>query len=457
MCPSISAVLSPSRGASTHPLAPLLSSLGIEMVNCAQNLDIVQAKFWQNFLLRNLKVASEIEIALPRGSRREDFHQKLQKLFQPTKDYHRFGEYGVYDVVVEHCGIEIQVIGTVPYYPFLLAQYNKIFSVLSSVGARTKATCGLHFHFLCETLLDPLPSIIMENFWNLIRFFAPELKYITSAGERPRGICRRRNHNSHLELVKWETGEISLQQIQEFLRKSPQVPEHQNFLNLQHLVFNHKGAISNLHFELRFLDADLCPASLVAKIFLCLSLLLCAIEISQLGRAKCGDSQLWKKKTSILDRLSNNDGTLAESDTSSLTSDDFQFLKEKTEQMLNFLRIVLISFPQNPSLRVLEFLKENPLSFLRARGWSWQNIARVLAQLGKPENREIEIESKLEELINFSEITGCSSEEIWKKLACGLLNLTPDQLERTLFRLARLKRIAWNQEQGSYLFLNEES
>ena len=451
---SVSTVLKPASGARTHPLAPLLLNSGLKVNRGDKSLGAFQVKFWKNFLLHNLKVASEIEVAIPRGKQRDNFHRELKELLCPTRNYHYFGEYGVYDVIIEHCGIEIQVIGSVPYYPFLLTQYNKILSILALLGARTKATCGLHFHFLCETLLEPVPSIILENFWNFIRFFASELKYLTSAGERPRGICRRRNHNSHLELIKWEVGSFSLKEIQAFLRQSNQVPEHQNFLNLQHLNFNKKGDITNLHIELRFPDADICPTSLVAKIFLCLAILICAIDISYLGLIQIADNELWKRKVLLLNKLSNNDGTLAESDTTSLTSDDYQQLKKGAETLINLLRSTLLSFPQNPTLKILEFLKENPISFLRSRGWSWKDISKVLAKLGEIEHNELEIDAKLEELINFAELTQCSSQEIWKKLACNILNLTSEQLERALLRLKKVRELTWDNDLGSFIFLS---
>ena len=42
-----------------------------------------------------------------------------------------------------------------------------------------------------------MPEIILANLWNLTRRYAPELRFITSAGECREALCRRRNYTSH--------------------------------------------------------------------------------------------------------------------------------------------------------------------------------------------------------------------------------------------------------------------
>lgn len=85
--------------------------------------------------------------------------------------------------------------------------------------------------------------MILVNLWNLTRRYAPELKFLTSGGEKRTALCRRRNHNSHLEMVEHSPGTMSLAEIQAILHQSRTVPEHQNFLNLEHLGFLETGDV----------------------------------------------------------------------------------------------------------------------------------------------------------------------------------------------------------------------
>ncbi len=199
-------------------------------------LSLSDVSYWKDLFYRLIKVGTEIEVAPPKGSTREEFEQKVIAVVEPSGTYDNLGSIGVLDVAPEHCGLEIRVIGRQPHFKALQQQYLTITSRLLELGSRARSTCGLHFHLLTPTLAEPVPEIILANLWNLVRRYSPELRFITSSGETRKGLCRRRNHTSHTEMVRYSPIHMTMQEIQNELHLSKQVPEHQNFLTYSMLV-----------------------------------------------------------------------------------------------------------------------------------------------------------------------------------------------------------------------------
>ncbi|MCX7680890.1 MAG: hypothetical protein N2508_02800, partial [Anaerolineae bacterium] len=376
----------------------------------------------------------------------------LIEALQPTGDVSHLGSYGVLNVVSEHCGLEIQVIGRQPYYPALLRQYRDIFARLPE-GVRARPTCGLHYHVLTVGLAEPMPEIILANVWNLTRRYAPYLKFLTSAGDQMTALCRRRNYNSHLEMVKLTPGVMSMAQIQQHLRNSLIVPEHNNFLNLEHVVFNADGSIRVLHYENRFPDADLSPTSITSKTFLFLAILLKAVELSQYGVIHVGKIGEWRRKCQLLDWLSNNDGELATSDTANITPAVIEELRVGCRELLELLKPVFDRWEHNPSFEVLSFLAETPISLLRVSGRSWAEIEALLAERAATATGELDAtDRRLMRCIELAELTGFSTIEAWKWSAARDLFLTPQELEHRLENLHRLRGLRWDAQLGALVF-----
>ncbi|MGC9357658.1 MAG: hypothetical protein ACP5GX_07325, partial [Anaerolineae bacterium] len=372
------------------------------------------------------------------------------------------GTYGVLDVVSEHCGIEVQIIGRQPYYPVLLQQYRSILDPLLEKGVRARPTCGLHFHLLTPGLAEPVPEIILANVWNLTRRYAPHLRFITSAGDRTEALCRRRNYTSHLEMVRHTPGAMSMRKIYEILRDSRQVPEHQNFLNLEHVRFTEEGAVHPFHLEFRFPDADLSPTSIVAKNFLFLAMILKAVEMSQYGVIHVGHIREWRRKVKILNMLSNNDGNLATSDTSAITPEIIEELRVGCREFLELLkpifgRFVRASFEggeDHPAFEVLGLLAETPISLLRCSGRDWLEIESLFSERARVNpGKWDKSDRRLIRAIELAELTGYTEPESWKWEAARELFLTPQELERRLERLDKWRGLKWDVALGSMTFL----
>jgi len=412
-----------------------------------------QAVYWKDLLYRVIKIGTELEVAPRKGSRRPDFEAAVRAALHPSGDVQRLGANGVWDVQTEHCGIEIRVIGRHPYFRVLQQQYRQIMQVLLTHGARPRATCGLHFHLLTPALAEPVPEIILANIWNIVRRYAPELKFITSCGSQREALCRRRNHNSHLEMVRLSPATMSMQELQQALKKSRIVPEHQNFLNLEHLGFPEPGGVLPFHLEFRFPDAHLSATALSAQTFLFLALALKAVDMSQYGLIHVGKTHSWERKVLLLNLLSNNDGNLATSDTSALDDSMLEELRQGCYELLDFLSPVFERFTDNASLDVLLALAETPISLMRCAGYDWETIETRLASRAALDDLGLdEIDRRLMQRIELGEWSAQPSAEAWQWRAAHELFLTPQDLERRLKKVAALRGLRWDARQGTMVF-----
>jgi hypothetical protein len=416
-------------------------------------LSLADGNYWKDLFFRTLKIGTEIEVAPAKGKVRQNFEKEINELLQPSGTYDLLGQSGVVNVSPEHCGIEIRVIGRQPYFRALQTQYLEITQALLSTGARARSTCGLHFHLITPTLAEPVPEIILANLWNFVRRYSPELRFLTSGGESRTALCRRRNYTSHIEMVHLSPIHASMAEIQQELKQSAAVPEHQNFFNLQHLKFTATGAVFPFHLEFRFPDADLSATSITAKTFLFFAMLLKAVELSQYGVIHVGKINPWRRKTELLDMLSNNDGPLATSDTSRIDDAAIAELRQGCHELLDLLEPVFDRFEDNPSLEVLELLAETPISLLRSSGHDWQSIEALLSQRAQLEDYSVdEIELKLMQHIEFEDWGEAKSIEEWKWNAASRLFLTPHDLDTHMRNIDSKRGLRWNARLGTYVF-----
>ena len=414
---------------------------------------LTQVNYWKDLLYRVIKMGTEIEVAPPKGVVRQVFEDEVKAMLVPSGTYDSLGQSGVVDVSPEHCGIEIRVIGRQPYFRAIQGQYLGITTKLLEKGARARSTCGLHFHLLTPNLAEPVPEIILVNLWNLVRRYSPELRFITSGGQTRSGLCRRRNHTSHLEMVRYSPIHMTMAEIQKELHCSSVVPEHQNFLNLQHIKFTESGEIQPFHLEFRFPDADLSATSITAKIFLFMALTLKAIDLSQYGVIHVGKVNPWRRKVELLGMLNNNDGKLATSDTSGITDDVIEELRQGCHELLDLLAPTFERFVDNPALEVLELLAETPISLLRCAGYDWPEIEKLMASRASLDDYGVDdIDRKLMQRIELGEWSGLASMDEWQWQAARELYLTPQDFERRLEKVKNLRGLHWSSRQGTIVF-----
>ena len=230
------------------------------------------------------------------------------------------------------------------------------------------------------------------------------------------------------------------------------MPEHQNFLNLEHLDFKENGVLP-FHLEFRFPDADLSPTSISAKTFLFLAILLKAVDLSQYGVIHVGKIDFWRRKQELLDKLNNNDGHLATSDTSAITDDILEELRQGAHELLDLLAPTFERFADNPALDILLALSEQPVSLLRCAGYDWDDIETMLvSRLTLDDIGLDQTDRRLMQRIELGEWADLPSREVWQWHAAHELYLTPQDLERRLIRLQALRGLRWDVRRGTMVF-----
>lgn len=417
-------------------------------------LPVDEAKYWKDMLYQVSKIGMELEVAPPKGCERPVFETAVNDQLAPSGTFNSLGVNGVLDVSKEHCGIEIRVIGRQPHFRSMQKQLSSIMNVLLQQGARARSTCGLHFHLLTPGLAEPVPEIILANLWNLVRRYSPELRFLTSGGESRHALCRRQNYTSHIEMVRHSPANMRMSEIQRALKESDVVPEHQNFFNLENIRFTETGSISDFHLEFRFPDADLSATSVTAKAFLFLAMLLISVDLSQYGVIHVGKIVPWRRKTYLLGILNNNNGDLATSDTSALTDEMIEELRQGCHELLDLLMPTFERFDDGQPLEVLHYLSEQPVSLMRCAGYNWQEIEALLSRRAAQDDSGLdETDRKLMQYVELGEWTRMTSIESWKWNASRELYLTPQDLERRLERLKDLRGMRWDDAKGTVLFV----
>ncbi len=418
-------------------------------------LSFDETLFWKDILYRLIKIGIELEFAPARGTIKKDVMPRLVKALSPTHDLDHFGKLGIYDVVSEHCGYEIQVIGRYLCFFDILNQITRIINIVKNFKLRVRPTCGLHFHFLVpDNLPKPIPSVIGANILNLTIYFAPALKFISSAGASQDVLCRRRNHNSHREIMLHDASETPIWKIVEKIENSTTVDKHQNFLNLEHVRFDENYQMEIFHYEFRYHDMDIIPITIVSKAFLNLALLMKAITISEFGIFRLGDKYTKERRVKLMDRLSNNDGDLATSDTSSLTDEDIKELQAYSRAMIEFFKPELKKFGSLLLLNVLFSLAEKPISLMRAEGYSWDQMYcffEKMLGIVYEQHYEVEIERKIAEEIALGRIRGTENPSEWVSIVAGLHGIEEKTVKDIVSSLSMFRGLAWDKDLGCYI------
>ena len=415
------------------------------------SLTLADARYFQDLLYRAVKIGTELEFALPKGVLRQDLQPRIEQALLPSKDMNTLGKLGIYDVIKEHCGIEILVIGRHPHWEALLNQYHRIVRPLLTEKIRMRPTCGLHFHILGTGLAEEIPEIVLANFWNMVRLFAPGLKFITSAGKSRQTLCRRRQHNAHQELMRLSPEKQSMAAIQTVLKKSMEIPAHQNFFNLEHVRFSESGDIADFHLEFRFPDGDLSPVAITAKTFLFMTMMLKAVEISKFGLLQVDSLSLFKSNKLLMDMISNNNGKLATSDTSAIDDITLEKYQKNANDLLFFLKSIFLLL-DNPSELVLQQLAVQPISLRRSQGKSWEEIDDELLCHINPQPALDDFDYEIIKIVELGLLTDIDNKDHWISAAAQLLHLPIQDISQRVQSYTNRSPV-WQNDLGSMVFL----
>jgi hypothetical protein len=344
----------------------------------------------------------------------------------------------------------VKVIGQVPIYAHFIRQIQTIIEALREMGCRPDGSCGMHYHLIAVNTGYELPAIVVANIWNLTRWYAPALRFLTSGGTAVQTLTRQCAYCDHSLFMALDPVKVGMAEIKDRTERSAEPKAHHGFLNIQRLRLAGDDIVSALHYEYRFPDMDMSPISLVSKAFLFCAIAFRAVELSQYGLLAPEPQELARRRA-LLDALSNNDGPKHMSDTSRLSEAELTQLKGYALEMVRDLKQML-SFFDPRVYRALVSLAHTPVSLLRAYGSSWEDIGYILHDtVGDDAARTGDL-GELIRLVELNELTGFDSPDAWKEAVARHLDVSTAYLRALLRNFGHSRTLSWDPEIGSYLF-----
>ena len=392
----------------------------------------------------------ELEVLDPPELGLERTLEELRHQLKPSFDNRRIGESGVLTVSRELKGLEVKVVGRVPIYDHFVSQISTILEILRQKGCEPSGACGMHNHLLAVNIGFDLPTIVLANIWNLTRWYAPALRFLTSCGPSRGQLTRRCAYCDHTLFVSLDPVEREMADIKKLIDESDEVRAHNNYLNIERISFAGPEVVSAFHYEYRFPDMDMSPISVVSKSFLFCAIAFRAVELSKYGVLAL-DAEAFSRRRQLLDLLSNDGGEQLMSDTTRLTEADVAELQRQATEMVRELK-QMFSFFDPRVYRVLAFLARTPISLLRSYGNSWTEIDHVLGSMVGEDTASSTTCRRLVQIVELYELTGRPSEENWIDAASHRLDVSAAYLRSLLRDFGHTRKLSWDEELGSYLF-----
>jgi hypothetical protein len=413
-------------------------------------LDDDRAVYWKTVVSRSFKVGIEIEVINPPGTDRDEMKETLSRRLEPSRDNRRLGNTGVLNVSREIAGLEIKVIGRLPIFQHFIGHIRTIYGHLEQTGCLPDGRCGMHEHLLAVHLGEDMPSLILANLWNLTRWYAPALRFITSCGPSRDELTRRSGYCDHAELMALDAARMDMMEIKSVTEKSERVREHNNFLNIERVAFAGPELVKAFHFEYRFPDMDMTRIGTVAKAYLPCAFILRAVELSKYGVIDPDPEEL-ARRARLLSRLSNDRGRDSMSDTSELTDDDLAALRDQARAMVRSLKPIWTFF--DPKVhRALSLLAMTPVSMLRHHGNGWSDIESILASTTYRGGSEDPLRDRVVTMLELMEIHGCDTPREWMRRAGRALDVSSLYVGNLLGDMGHSREVRWDSDLGAMIF-----
>jgi hypothetical protein len=307
---------------------------------------------------------------------------------------------------------------------------------------------GMHIHLLAgytnndvTELEKPVPEIIMANFYQLHRLFAPELFWIASGGSqdyaRTRYVLFRRPPfdlsatNTPMSVIKEE--------MQERYGKY-------QMINLSLSKISGRE-VPRFHIELRHPDTHLSPAISNALVALEVALLYKAIDLSQCGIISIKQDEYDFKKT-IFDKFVNFGTGDRESDSTDLEDEDIEGLQLRTSSLIRWLKSELYNISP-VAYDILKKISVTPPSQMRIEGMSWSQIDE---KVYTPRMVDRENVDKLMEMIILQQVTDCESDGEWISEVSDRLRLPIEKTSQLLKDIGLERLVSFDDELGGMMF-----
>lgn len=410
-----------------------------------------ETEYWQMMFRKILKVGEEFEVQVPQDRSLDRVMGSMNQSFNPSRSVHHHGQFGIKEVTfdgsVPH-GLELITVGKRFDWKGFYSMNDMIMDNFRQYDIYTSHHTGMHIHLLAGYTNNDLtelernvPEIILANFYQLHRIFAPELYWIASGGSQDYAITRyllfRRPPfdysatNTPMSVIKEEMAE--------------RYGKYQMF-NMNHSRFARRE-LSTFHVEIRHPDTHLSSAVSTALVALEVGLLHKAIDLSQCGIISIKQDEYDFKKA-IFDKFANFGTGDRESDSTDLDQDDIENLQLRTSAMVRWLKSELYNI--NPiAYEILKKIAIKPSSLMRIEGMSWSQIDE---KLYTPRMVDKENVDKLLEMIVLQQITDCSTDSEWLTKASDRLRLPMEKTNQLLRDLGMERLITFDDELGGMMF-----
>jgi hypothetical protein len=305
---------------------------------------------------------------------------------------------------------------------------------------------GMHVHLLAsygggmQELERNVPEIILANYYQLHRIFAPELFWLASGGTTRYGLTRytlfRRPPFDYTPL------QHSMRDIQDGM--SNKYGKYQMF-NLCPVRFDGRD-ISTFHIEVRYPDTILSPAYTTALVALEVAMLNKAIEISQCGIISMKQDEYDSRRT-LFDKFANMGTGDRDSDSSELTDEDIKSLEQMTSDMIRWFKSEIVT--QSPvAYEILKKIAITPASIMRISGKSWRMIEEHIYPQELVDSESVD---RLNQIMVFHQITDCPNVTVWKNKVSSRLEIPITKVNELLYHMGREKTVAFDREIGAML------
>lgn len=428
----------------------LFSKQGLEKY---PRLTTEEVDYWHMIFRKILKVGEEFEVQIPDNQDIEDVIYRLRDRLQPTGSIQYHGQLGVKDITTDGSvphGIELITVGKRFDWKTFSNMNKELLNHLSGEDAYGSNHTGMHIHLLAgydgdrTELEKDVPSIILANYYQLHRLFAPELFWMASAGTteyaRTRYIYFRRPPfnfsavSTHIRTIKGNMSEL--------------YGKYQMF-NLNHTAFAGNDKIRRFHVEVRHPDTILSPSYATGLVALEVALLYKAISLSQCGVISIKQAEYDYKKE-LFDKFVNLGTGDRESDSSDLTQNDVNDLTIRANSLVRWLKPELLNI--NPvSYEILSKIASMPACEMRIKGMSWSEIER---KLYTPRMMDRESLDKLMQIIVLQQLTDYDTEEAWVEEATNRLTIPLDRTRALLGNIRTEKLVKFDNELGGMILQN---
>jgi hypothetical protein len=410
-----------------------------------------EVDYWKVMFNKILKVGEEFEVHIPDNANHNEIFTRFNRDFTPTGTVEYVGDTGVLEVKTDGSvpnGMELVTVGRRFNWKTFYEMNKQIIDKFQENDFYTTHHTGIHIHMLAgysnsgtSELERNVPEIILANYYQLHRIFAPELFWIASGGTNNYAITRyilfRQPPFDYTPLNH------SMDQIREGMNSK--YGKYQ-MINLNPSSIGRDG-INRFHVELRYPDTHLSPAYATALVALEVAMLNKAIDISQCGVISMKQDE-YDFRRKLFDKFANLGTGDRDSDSSELTDLNLKQLQTMTKEMIKWFKSEISA--QSPvAYEILKKIAVEPASQLRIGGKSWRMIEDYIYP---PELVDSENADKLIQIISLQQVTDCGSANAWKNKVSGRLSVPMDKVNELLEYLGKEKIVVFDKEIGAMMF-----